>query len=42
MSANYEPSAATGVRGNDPAFGIVWPLTPVLMSERDRQWPDFV
>lgn len=41
MSAHYEPSAATGVRWNDPAFGIEWPLAPVLMSERDQQWPDF-
>jgi len=41
MSAHYEPSAATGVRWDDPAFAIDWPMPPVLLSERDRSWPDF-
>lgn len=30
-----------GVRWNDPAFGIVWPAIPELISERDASWPDF-
>jgi len=35
----FAPSAAKGVRFDDPAFGIVWPLTPTAMSEQDRNWP---
>jgi dTDP-4-dehydrorhamnose 3,5-epimerase len=41
MSAFYAPEAADGVRYDDPAFGISWPLTPVSMSEKDKTWPDF-
>jgi dTDP-4-dehydrorhamnose 3,5-epimerase len=41
MSAPYRPDAATGVRYNDPAFGIDWPLDITNISERDRCWPDF-
>ena len=26
MSDFYEPELAAGVRWNDPAFGIAWPL----------------
>lgn len=35
----YEPSAARGVRWNDPALGIRWPREPARMSERDAQYP---
>jgi dTDP-4-dehydrorhamnose 3,5-epimerase len=42
MSASYEPSAARGVRWDDPAFGIEWPGTAArTLNERDRSWPDF-
>jgi dTDP-4-dehydrorhamnose 3,5-epimerase len=41
MSAYYAPQAASGVRWNDPAFGIKWPVQPAVMNERDRTWPDF-
>ncbi len=41
ISTRYEPSAATGVRFDDPAFGIDWPLPVTLILERDRSWPDF-
>jgi dTDP-4-dehydrorhamnose 3,5-epimerase len=41
MSEFYEPSYATGVRWNDPAFGIAWPFEPAIMTERDRAYPDF-
>jgi dTDP-4-dehydrorhamnose 3,5-epimerase len=33
------PEAARGVRFDDPAVAIDWPLRPVAMSERDRAWP---
>jgi dTDP-4-dehydrorhamnose 3,5-epimerase len=42
MSAVQVPQAARGARWNDPAFGIRWPLTPAVMSARDRDYPDFV
>lgn len=38
-SALYTPSAARGVRFDDPAFGIQWPLIATLVSEQDRNWP---
>jgi len=38
-SQYYTPSAARGVRFDDPAFGIQWPLAATAMSEQDRSWP---
>ena len=40
-SAPYAPAHQAGVRWDDPAFGIIWPLPPTLMHERDRAYPDF-
>ena len=37
----FEPALARGVRWNDPAFGVQWPLPPAVLSERDRSYPDF-
>ena len=42
MSHEYVPDAATGVRWDDPAFGIEWPPAEQrVISERDRAWPDY-
>jgi dTDP-4-dehydrorhamnose 3,5-epimerase len=41
MSEFYYPELSRGVRWNDSAFQIEWPAAPVLMSERDRTYPDF-
>jgi dTDP-4-dehydrorhamnose 3,5-epimerase len=41
MGTRHEPGAARGARWNDPAFGIVWPFEPVVMTDRDRTWPDW-
>jgi dTDP-4-dehydrorhamnose 3,5-epimerase len=41
VSQTYTPSAADGVRYDDPAFGIAWPLPATEMSAKDRCWPDF-
>jgi dTDP-4-dehydrorhamnose 3,5-epimerase len=41
ISEFYSPEHARGVRWNDPAFGIEWPLAPSTMSNRDRSCPDF-
>ena len=37
----YAPNAAKGVRYNDPAFGIEWPLEVASISEADQNWPDY-
>src|SRR4051812_11628537 len=38
-SEYYTPSAAHGVRFDDPAIGIQWPLPVTVVSEQDRNWP---
>jgi len=40
-SAVYAPGSARGVRHNDPAFGIRWPLPVSVISAADREWPRF-
>ncbi len=40
MSAPYVADAATGVRWNDPAFNITWPINnPTEINEKDMNWP---
>jgi dTDP-4-dehydrorhamnose 3,5-epimerase len=41
MSEFYSREHARGVRWNDPAFGISWPLVPTTMSDKDRSCSDF-
>jgi dTDP-4-dehydrorhamnose 3,5-epimerase len=41
MSEAYRPDLSDGVRHDDPAFGIAWPLAVACISERDRAYPDF-
>lgn len=41
MDAPHAPALARGLRWNDPAFGIVWPAPPAVISGRDATWPDF-
>jgi len=42
VSDNYAPEYASGVRWNDPAFGIEWPQEKNrLINPRDQQYPDF-
>jgi hypothetical protein len=38
-SAVYAPSATRGVRFDDPAFGVRWPLPVTIISNQDRNWP---
>jgi len=40
-SKPYAPDAVRGVRFDDPAFGIEWPVDITLVSKADRAWPDF-
>lgn len=41
MSEFYAPEAARGVRFDDPAFGIRWPVPEAIVLDRDRTYPDF-
>jgi dTDP-4-dehydrorhamnose 3,5-epimerase len=38
-SAVYSPGNARGVRYDDPALGIQWPLAVSSISDQDRNWP---
>ncbi len=40
VSEFYAPQCERGVCWNDPAIGIQWPVQPVEISEKDRNWPD--
>jgi dTDP-4-dehydrorhamnose 3,5-epimerase len=35
----YAPNSARGVRFDDPAFNVQWPLVVTMVSEQDRNWP---
>ncbi|HEX2394301.1 MAG TPA: dTDP-4-dehydrorhamnose 3,5-epimerase [Bacteroidales bacterium] len=37
----YAPGTDRGIRYNDPQIGIKLPLEPVVISDKDRTWPDF-
>jgi len=39
MSEFHRPEAARGLRWNDPALGITWPLPDPILSPRDAAWP---
>ena len=41
MSTFYAPACASGVRWDDPAFSIRWPLPVTVIADRDRQYPDY-
>jgi dTDP-4-dehydrorhamnose 3,5-epimerase len=38
MSEFYHPECARGVRWDDPAFSIEWPIPNPIMSERDKSF----
>ncbi|VBB05183.1 dtdp-4-dehydrorhamnose 3 5-epimerase [Lucifera butyrica] len=38
MSAYYQPEATKGVRWNDPAFGIQWPIPVEMISRKDESY----
>ena len=40
-TAAYAPSAARGVRYDDPVFQLKWPLPITMISQQDKSWPDF-
>ena len=41
VSEAYTPGTERGLRHDDPAFGIAWPLPVSVISEKDASWPLF-
>ena len=41
MSVPHHPPSARGVRWNDGAFGIAWPVHPAVISDRDANYAAF-
>ena len=41
ISEFYAPEHGRGVRWNDPAFSIQWPEAQRILSDRDKNYPDF-
>ncbi len=41
VSELYTPGAEKGIRWDDPAFDISWPMKPEIVSAKDMNWPDF-
>jgi dTDP-4-dehydrorhamnose 3,5-epimerase len=39
-SAEYAPELEGGVRWDDPALAISWPITAPILSPRDGRWPN--
>jgi len=37
----FAPECASGVRWDDPAFGVSWPLANPIISAKDLSYPDF-
>jgi dTDP-4-dehydrorhamnose 3,5-epimerase len=41
VSEFFAPTAASGYRYDDPAFGITWPLPLSVISQADSSWPPY-
>lgn len=41
VSEFYTPGQERGLRYDDPAFGIEWPMEVTVISNKDASWPDF-
>jgi dTDP-4-dehydrorhamnose 3,5-epimerase len=39
VSGTHAPSSEQGFRWDDPEFGIAWPLSVSVISEKDANWP---
>ncbi|HWT25905.1 MAG TPA: dTDP-4-dehydrorhamnose 3,5-epimerase [Solirubrobacteraceae bacterium] len=39
VSEYYTPGVERGLRHDDPALGIEWPLPVTVVSDKDRAWP---
>jgi dTDP-4-dehydrorhamnose 3,5-epimerase len=41
MSEFFYPEAAHGIRWDDPSFSIDWPMEILVVSEKDKNYPDW-
>jgi dTDP-4-dehydrorhamnose 3,5-epimerase len=41
MDTAFVPGVGLGVRWDDPAFAIAWPMSPRVISDRDATYADF-
>ena len=41
VTQSYTPESESGIRWNDPTFNINWPLPVELISNKDKNWPNF-
>jgi len=41
VTAPYAPEAERGIRFDDPAFDITWPIDVDVISDKDQSWPNF-
>jgi len=41
MGDSFEPKSYRGIRYNDPRFNFIWPCEPRVISDKDRNFPDF-
>lgn len=41
IDTSFVASAAKGIRWNDPAIGITWPLPISVIAEKDTRFPDW-
>ncbi len=41
MGSAYVPGSASGLRYDDPAFGIDWPPGEIVISDKDLSYPPF-
>jgi len=39
VSEKYTPGCERGLRFNDPALGLKWPLPVTVISDKDASWP---
>lgn len=42
VTAFYTPGAERGIRYDDPAFNINWPVNPAIISEKDQNHKPFI
>lgn len=42
MGERYHQQLARGLRWDDPAIGVDWPIDPSVISDRDRSFEDFL
>ena len=42
VSQFYTPGSESGIRWDDPAFSLKWPIEIKVISDKDKSWPDYI